>query len=120
MAHLGDRVKETTTIEGTGTLTLLGAVSQFQAFATKWPTAKQPVIVTIAIVGQTGTEWEVVRGRFSGTTITRENVYASSNAGALVSFTAGTKDVFITANAEYIDNAGIGHQMAIRNGWALP
>jgi hypothetical protein len=120
MAHLADRVKETTITTGTGPITLAGAVTQFQAFATAWPAAKQPVIVTVAIVGQTGTEWEVCRGTFSGTTITRENVLASSNAGGLVTFSAGTKDVFVTASAEYIDNAGIGHQTVIGKGWALP
>lgn len=116
MTSLADRVKETTTVAGTGTLTLLGAVSQFQAFATRWPAASQPVILTVAIVGQTGTEWEVVRGVFSGTTITRENVMDSSNAGALVNFTAGTKDVFLTAAAKYIDAAGYGHQFAMATG----
>ena len=50
------------------------------------------------IAGQTGSEWEVGYGVYtaSGTTLSRDFVYASSNAGALVNFSAGTKDVFCT------------------------
>ena len=36
----------------------------------------------------------------SGTTLARNTVFSSSNAGALVSFTAGSKDVFVAYPAE--------------------
>jgi hypothetical protein len=87
-----DRVKETTTTTGTGDITLAGAVAQFSSFTSRFAT-NDPIYY--AIVGQTGTEWEVGRGFLSGaTTLVRDVVYSSSNADALVSFSAGTKDVF--------------------------
>ena len=91
---LADRVKETTTTTGTGTISLLGAVSGFQSFAT----IGNGNITYYAIVGQSTTEWEVGLGTYtaSGTTLARTTVYASSNANALVTFSAGTKDVFVT------------------------
>ena len=106
---LADRVKETTTTTGTGTVTLLGAATGFQSFSTIGNT--NTTYYTIA--GQTTSEWEVGIGTYtlSGTTLARTTVIASSNAGALVNFSAGTKDVFVTYPAEYTANAlggGIG------------
>ena len=57
--------------------------------------------------------WEVGIGTYtsSGTTLARTTVISSSNAGSLVNFCAGTKDVFVTYPAEYTSVAiggGIG------------
>ena len=106
---LADRVKETTTTTGTGTVTLLGASTGFQSFSAIGNT--NTTYYTIA--GQTTSEWEVGIGTYtsSGTTLARTTVIASSNSGSLVSFSAGTKDVFVTYPAEYSANAlggGIG------------
>ncbi len=92
-----DRVKESTTTTGTGTITLAGAASQFQAFSV-FPTGS---VVAYTIADQSGTNWEVGIGTYtlSGTTLSRDTVLSSSNAGALVSFGAGTKDVFNTIPA---------------------
>lgn len=89
---LADRVKETTTTTGTGTVTLAGAATGFQSFAA----IGNGNTTYYAIVGQTGSEWEVGIGTYtsSGTTLSRDTVLASSNAGSLVSFSAGTKDVW--------------------------
>lgn len=93
----GDRVKETTTTTGTGTITLDGAVSQFQAFS---DVASNLDTMHYAIVGQAGTEWEVGLCTWNtGGSLTRSapNVLdGSSGAATLVNFSAGTKDVFIT------------------------
>jgi len=91
---LADRVKETTTTTGTGTVTLLGASTGYQSFAVVGNT--NTTYYTIA--GQTGSEWEVGIGTYtsSGTTLSRDTVLASSNSGSLVTFSAGTKDVFVT------------------------
>jgi hypothetical protein len=93
---LADRVKETSTTTGTGNLTLLGAVSQFEAFSTNYE-SDEPFYY--AIVGQTGTEWEVGIGSLSGGALVRTTVLQSSNSDALVNLSAGTKDVFVTAPA---------------------
>lgn len=90
-----DRVKETTTTTGTGTLTLAGAVAGFRTFASAVADGSK---VTYCI--ENGTDWEVGQGVFtaSGTTLTR-NVIASSNGNALVSWAAGSKNVFLTQAA---------------------
>lgn len=100
MPKLADRVKETTSTTGTGTLTLAGAVSGYRAFTTAFADAD---VVYYFIVG--GTEWEVGYGAFTatGTTLARTTVLASSNAGALVNFSAGVKEVFCTLPAALAD-----------------
>lgn len=91
-----DRVKETTTTTGTGNVTLAGAASGFRTFASVMANNDT---CTYVIAG--GTEWEVGFGTFVSATpaLARTAVLASSNAGALVSFSAGTKDVFIAQTA---------------------
>lgn len=117
-ANTADRCKETSTTTGTGALTLLGAVSQFQSFATAFGAAS--IAVEYAIVGQSGTEWEVGRGTFNGTTeLTRDQVLSSSNANALVSFSAGTKDVFATLAAQTLREA-VGVGIAMSRGVFVP
>jgi hypothetical protein len=88
---IGDRVLETTITTGTGTITLAGAVSGYRAFSTIATVNGDLFYYTIA----GGTEWEVGIGtRASSTTFTR-SVLSSSNAGALVNFSAGTKEVWM-------------------------
>jgi hypothetical protein len=87
-----DRVQETSTTTGTGTLTLGGAVSGFQSFSV----IGNANTTYYAIVG--GTEWEVGLGTYtlSGTILSRDTILASSNSGSAVNFSAGTKNVFVT------------------------
>jgi hypothetical protein len=89
---LADRVKETTTTTGTGTVTLAGAATGFQTFAAVGN--GNSTYYTI----EDGTNWEVGIGTYtsSGTTLSRTTVISSSNAGSLVNFSAGTKNVFVT------------------------
>jgi hypothetical protein len=91
---VADRVKETTTTTGTGTVTLGGAVTGYQSFSA----IGNGNTTYYVIAGQGTAEWEVGLGTYtsSGTTLSRTTVLASSNAGSLVSFSAGTKDVFVT------------------------
>jgi hypothetical protein len=96
---LADRVKETTTTTGTGTVTLAGASTGFQSFAAIGDT--NTTYYTIA--GQGTNEWEVGIGTYtaSGTTLSRDTVLASSaGAPTKTTFSAGTKDVFVTYPAE--------------------
>ena len=93
-----DRAKETTTVVGTGTATLLGAVTSYQSLAG----VGNGNTTYYCIVDQVGANWEVGIGTYSssGTTLARTTVLASSNAGALVVFTTGVKDVFVTYPSE--------------------
>lgn len=92
-----DRVKETSTTTGTGTITLAGASTGFQSFSA----VGNGNTTFYCIAAQTGTEWEVGIGTYtsSGTTLSRDTVLSSSNSGSLVNFSAGTKDVFVTYHA---------------------
>jgi len=96
---LADRVRETTTTTGTGSVTLLGAFQGYQTFAVIGNT--NTTYYTIA--EQNGNNWEVGIGTYSttGPTLARTTVLSSSNSGSLVNFAAGTKDVFVTYPAEY-------------------
>jgi hypothetical protein len=98
-----DRVQETTTTTGTGTLTLLGAVTGYQSFS-----AVGNSNTTYYTIASTSSEWEVGIGTYtaSGTTLSRDTVLASSNAGSAVNLSAGTKNVFVTYPAGYSVTAG--------------
>lgn len=95
---LKDRVKESTAVTGTGTATLLGAAPGYQAFSV----IGNGNTTYYAIVDAENGAWEVGTGTYtsSGNTLSRTTVFESSNAGALVDFAAGAKDVFITYPAE--------------------
>jgi hypothetical protein len=95
---LKDRVRETTTTTGTGTVTLGGAVTGFQSFSV---IGNSNTTFYAIVDGATG-EWEVGLGTYtsSGTTLSRDSVFESSNSNNLVNFSAGSKDVFVTYPAE--------------------
>jgi hypothetical protein len=86
---VADRVQETTTTIGTGTITLAGAVSGFQSFATIGNANTTYYCVT------SGADWEVGIGTYTsaGTTLARTTILASSAAGAAITL-AGTSNVF--------------------------
>ena len=87
---LKDRVQETSTTTGTGTLTLAGAVTQFQTFSSAIGNGNTTYYT---IYNSGGSLWEVGIGTVGAGTLSRDTVLASSNAGAAVSFT-GTLYVF--------------------------
>tara|TARA_B110000858_G_scaffold39549_1_gene44908 strand:+ start:78 stop:563 length:486 start_codon:yes stop_codon:yes gene_type:complete len=111
-----DRVQESTTTTGTGTVTLAGATTGFQSFS---------------VIGNGNTtyytlvsdsEWEVGIGTYtaSGTTLSRDNVLESSNSGAKITL-SGTSNVFCTYPAEKAvvqdsTNTGIAPQIGATNG----
>ena len=94
---IADRVQETTTTTGTGTVTLAGAVTGFQSFSA----IGNGNTTFYTIADQSGFNWEVGVGTYtsSGTTLSRDTVLSSSNSGSLVNFSAGTKNVFVTLPA---------------------
>ena len=95
---LHDRVQETSTSTGTGSVTLDGAVLGYQAFSA----IGDGNTTFYCIAGQGSSEWEVGLGTYtaSGTTLSRDTVLASSNSGSLVNFSVGTKAVFVTYPSE--------------------
>ena len=101
---LQDRVSVNSTGSGTGSLILGSAYPGYRTFASCIPTGS---IVYYCITNQAvgyDNEWEVGYGTYtlSTNTLARTSVYSSSNAGALVNFTAGTNglQVFITYPSE--------------------
>jgi len=95
---LKDRVKETTTTTGTGTYTLAGAVSGFEAFSEVGDGNTTFYCCT------DGTDFEIGVGTYtaSGTTLARTTILQSSNSDSAVNWTAGTRTVFCTLPAEKI------------------
>ena len=98
MAVFFDRVKDMTTTTGTGDITLSGTAptgyvdlnSAFGVGVEFW----------YAIVSADESEWEIGQGQLSdAVTLVRSSVQTSSNGGAAVDFSAGTKIVFHTASA---------------------
>lgn len=91
-----DRIAETSTSTGTGDFTLAGSITGFRAFSAVCATSDTLyyLIEAIDANGVPTGEWETGLGTYSAAnTLTRTTVKASSNAGAAVSFAAGTKRV---------------------------
>jgi len=92
---LADRVQETSATTGTGTFSLAGAVVGYQGFVAGIGSGNSTFYVIQNLVHS---EWEVGIGTVTDAatdTLSRDAVLASSNAGAKVDFSAGTKQVFI-------------------------
>jgi hypothetical protein len=113
-----DRVRETSTTTGTGSITTAGAPGGYQSFG------------SVMSIGDTcwyafvmpGAGWETGLGTYTGlNTLARTTVFRSSNAGALVSFPAGSKDVFICQPASKADfppgTLMLFQQTASPSGW---
>jgi hypothetical protein len=108
---LADRVQETSTTTGTGTITLAGAVTGFQSFAVvgNGNTCYYTIV--------DGGAWEVGIGTYSttGPTLARTTILSNSNGNTTpITLAAGTKSVFLTypaeksVNYDASDNVGIG------------
>ncbi len=106
---INDRVKETSTTTGTGTLDLAGAVQDFEGFVAGIGNSN----TTYYAIVNTGTgEFEVGLGTVADAatdTLSRDTIISSSNSDAAVNFTSGSKDVFCTqpaSKAVYLDENG--------------
>ena len=106
---IADRVLETASSPGTGTVTLLGAVTGYQSFASAIGNTNTTYYT---IADQSGSNWECGLGTVttgSPNTLARTTVLASSNSGSLVNFASGTQNVFVTYPAEksvYLNASG--------------
>jgi hypothetical protein len=94
---LFDRVQETTTTTGTGSVTLAGAVPGFQSFAVvgNGNTCYYTIV--------DGSAWEVGIGTYStsGPTLARTTVLSNSSGNTSpITLAAGTKSIFLTYPAE--------------------
>ena len=97
---LNDRVKETTTTTGTGTISLAGAETGFETFVAGIGTTNK-TFYAIELPGQA--EFEVGIGTVtdaSPDTLSRDTIISSSNSDSAVDFSAGTKEVFCTLPAK--------------------
>lgn len=114
---LADRVQETTTTTGTGTVTLAGAVSGFQSFSV----VGNGNTTYYTIVDSSTGDWEVGLGTYtsSGTTLSRTTVLSSSNSGSLVNFGAGTKQVFVTYPSAMASSSVAGPSSAVDSAIAI-
>ena len=104
---LNDRVKETTTSTGTGTINLAGAADTFETFVAGIGTTNT---CFYCISHQTANEFEVGIGTVtdaSPDTLSRDTIIASSNSYSAVSLSSGTKDVFCTYPASKAPSASM-------------
>ena len=93
MPLLADRVQETTSTQGTGAVTLLGAVEGYRTFNSVFANGN----VVFYTIDDTFGNWEVGYGAVSTGVLSRTTVLDSSNSNNLVNFPAGTKRVFCVA-----------------------
>jgi hypothetical protein len=104
---LNDRVKETTTSTGTGTINLAGAADTFETFVAGIGTTNT---CFYCISHQTANEFEVGIGTVtdaSPDTLSRDTIISSSNSDSAVSLSSGTKDVFCTYPASKAPSASM-------------
>ena len=96
---VNDRVKETTTSTGTGTINLAGAETGFETFVAGIGNSNTTYY---CIQAQGGSAFEIGVGTVtdaSPDTLSRTTIISSSNSDSAVDFGAGTKDVFCTLPA---------------------
>ena len=97
---VNDRVKETSTTTGTGTLSLAGAETGYESFVAGIGTGNTTYY---AIELNSAGEYEVGIGTVTDATpdtLSRTTIISSSNSDAAVNFSAGTKNVFCTLPAK--------------------
>jgi hypothetical protein len=92
-----DRVQESASAPGTGTVTLLGAALGFESFSSSIGNGNTTYY---CIADQGGNNWEVGIGTVGAGTLARTAILSSSNADAIVDFASGTQTVFCTYPAE--------------------
>jgi len=115
---LNDRVKETSTTTGTGTLNLSGAVSSFETFVAGIGDGNTTYY---AIVNRDEDEWETGLGTVTDATtdtLARTTVISSSNSDSATNFSAGTKDVFCTLPASKVPVLDASNDLILGTGAA--
>ena len=110
---VADRVQETTTTTGQGTVTLAGASAGYQSFATIGNGNTTYYTLT------SGNNWEVGIGTYasSGTTLARTTVLASSAGGTTKITLSGTSNAFVTYPAEISTMIGTPSTVGTSGGY---
>ena len=123
-----DRVLDSSTSTGTGAFVVSGTpAAGYQTFSSVMSVGDT---CYYSIQGQTTSEWEVGLGTYSSAnTLTRTTIYSSSNFGSAVTFSAGTKNVFMTMAASRspqldpsgnVTALGTPASIALTNATSLP
>jgi hypothetical protein len=112
---IADRVRDTSTTTGSGNFTVSGsAPSTYRTFSTVCTAADT---FPYFIASQTLNEWEVGLGTYSSANVfARTTIYSSSNAGSIVTFSTGTKDVVLSETAEKSGSANFTTTTLLVNG----
>ncbi len=101
-SKISNLVQQKTTGTGTGNL-ILASVAGKRDFSDAFGTGVDEDVFYYFISHQTASDWEIGTGHMSAAaTLVRDTVIASSNADALVNFSAGTKDVINSPTAELV------------------
>lgn len=119
-----DRVRETCSSPGVGTVTLLGAVTGYVTFSV----IGNGNSTYYCIADQSGNNWEVGIGTYtsSGTTLSRDTVLSNSaGTTAKINFSSGTQDVFVTYPAGVSAYSGAGQSIflntvTVSSNYTLP
>ena len=93
MPLISDRVQETTTTSGTGTISLAGAVTGYRPFSAAFSNGD----LVFYTIDDTVGNWEVGVGTVGSGTLARTTILLSSNSNNVVNFGVGSKRVFCTA-----------------------
>lgn len=119
MARLFDRIKDTSTTTGTGDVTVSGTPpTGYLTFSSVFTVGDEQVPYCIA--QQASAEWETGLGTYFSSNVLRRDTITGNSAGTFVaiSFSAGTKDVFVSMTAAPPHLAG--RVSAQARGLALP
>lgn len=122
-----DRVQERSITTGSGSMILTGAYdATFRTFDTVLPGVDTTFTCQCLIINESANnEWEVIEGTYDGSnnSLARTVVLSSSNSGAAVAFSSGTKRVSMLPPASAMvveDNAGnVDIEGALTLGTAL-
>jgi hypothetical protein len=101
-----DRVRETSTTTGTGSITLAGAVTGWRTFTASMSAADTfPYVIEGRDAnGAQTSEWETGIGTFTGGALARTTVTGSSNSGNAVSFSSASLVCFVGLNKDGLDD----------------
>lgn len=105
MAHVfADRIMETSTVTGTGAVSVAGAITGYATLASRLEVGDtfDYVIYSVDAGGSPTGAWETGVGTYTATNTFSRAVQTSSNGDALVDFAAGTKRVVVTLTAALI------------------